>query len=54
MVTFTILAIALVALLIFTVIAVGVLGGSVLIIFGDVIVFGLIVAGIVKFARRND
>lgn len=53
MITFTILLIALLALAIITTIALLVGGTGVLVVFGDVIVFVLIVWTIVRLIRRR-
>lgn len=48
MILFTILAIAIVFAAIIAVCAAGIFGGAALVVFGDVIVFGLIVWAIIK------
>lgn len=53
MILFTILAIAIVLAAIIAVVAAGIFGGAALMIFGDLIVFGLIMWGIYKLFFRK-
>jgi hypothetical protein len=53
MVLLTILAILIVIVAIIAISFVGIFGGTLLLVFGDLIVFGLIVYGLVKLFSRN-
>lgn len=53
MVLFSILAIALILLVLFIALVVATGGATIIVVFGDVVVFVLIIALIVKLIRRN-
>lgn len=53
MILFTLLAIAIVIAAIIAIVVAGVFGGATLVIFGDVIVFGLILWAIIKLCFRK-
>lgn len=53
MILFTLITIALIIAAIIAVVTVGVFGGATLVLFGDVIVFGLIMWGIIKLVFRK-
>lgn len=53
MIIFTILVITIIIAAIAAVMFAGVFGGATLLVFGDIIVFALIVAGIIKLIFRN-
>lgn len=53
MILFTLITIALIIAAVIAVVTIGVFGGATLVMFGDVIVFGIIVWGIVKLIFRK-
>lgn len=53
MILFTILLCALIAVAVITLAAAIIGGGSMLILFGDVIVFGLLILGLIKIFRKK-
>ncbi len=53
MILFTLIAIALIVAAIIAIVTVGVFGGAALVVFGDVIVFGLIMWLIIKIIFRK-
>lgn len=53
MILFTIIAIAVIIAAVIAVVAAGIFGGAALMVFGDVIVFGLIMWAIIKLIFRR-
>lgn len=53
MIIFTILAIMAVIAAIVAVVTIGTIGGAALVVFGDIIIFGLIMWAIIKLFRRK-
>lgn len=53
MILFTLIAIAVIIAVVIAVVAAGIFGGATLVVFGDVIVFGLILWGIIKLIFRR-
>lgn len=53
MILFTLLTIAIVIAAIIAIVAAGIFGGATLVIFGDVIIFGLIMWAIIKLIFRK-